>query len=84
MKLIANATDVKLITTYQGVYLKAGPQYKYMLVLLPENFKVSKTGTELIIDVDDAFYKRKRLYRFDKNHIHNFKVEDVYDGEDDN
>ena len=75
MILIVNLNDIKLIHTFQGVYLKSGANFKYMIVLLPASVKLNQIGKDLIIEVDDYFYKRKRLYRFDKNHIENFKIE---------
>jgi hypothetical protein len=75
MKIFVNLDDVKLVHTFQGLYLKAGVDFKYMIVLLPESVKLNQVGKDLTIEIDDYFYKRKRLYRFDKKHIDKFKIE---------
>ena len=74
MKINVDLDKVKLISTSQGIYLKSGIDFKYMIILLPVDVILNQIGKELIIEVDDYFYKRKRLYRFDKKHIENFKI----------
>ena len=39
------------------------------------NYSINQIGKELIIEVDDYFFKRKRLYRFDNKHINNYLIE---------
>lgn len=76
MKLIINSNKVKIIHTPQGSYLKTLAEYKYLVVLLPDDSKYKKLDNFIYLNIDDDFYKRKRLYRFDEEHIEQFRIKE--------
>lgn len=77
MKLIASVESVKFVSTPQGLYLKTLHPYHYMVALLPDDdSEIDQVGKDYIIEVADEYYKEKRLYRFDKNNIEKFRLDD--------
>lgn len=74
MKFKVSISKVKLIKTYQGIYLKSNKDYKYMVSMLPHDIDINKFDDYIEIDVDSSVYKTQRLYRFDENYIENYKI----------
>lgn len=76
VKLILDAKSVKLVETTQGIYLKTTNIYKYKVCRLDTTkylyMKCVKDDgkiREIHLDVDDKFYRLKKLYKFDKQFV---------------
>jgi len=74
--LFLDSKSVKLVGTFQGAYLKTTNIYRYKVCRIDTNkylymrcIKNNGEIQEIILSVDEEFYKQKKLYKFDKRFV---------------
>jgi len=74
MQLKVSKDKIKLIKTFQGIYIKTNKEYKYLVAVLPLDTEYKEYDNFIIFEVPDELFKNKRLFRFDINFIENYKL----------